>query len=248
MVATGSLPVVLRRSLTLLLPVALAFVAAGCSTFSDNDAVARVGDVELSQDDFEQQLVDLGVTDGDVVPLDPVRGEITRWIQDQLVDDSMIAELYGAGPSTSGVVCIAAIVVEDETIADDAVAQLDGGASFDEVYAAVNIDPTLDADGGALPCIGSADLDASAGIPLIDTATQLSDAAPNAVAPLLDDAGSPLAFAVISFRPFDELTETDLADVAASMDVSDQLVDADVYVDPRYGTFDTETAQVVGLS
>ncbi|MBG7604014.1 MAG: hypothetical protein IZT58_05155 [Actinobacteria bacterium] len=103
----------------ILLPLALAAVSTGCGTFSDNNAIARVNDTELSQDEFELQLSDLGVTDQDVVPLEPARAEITRWIQSALVDEDQIAALYDAGPATSRVACIQAIVVEDSTAADE---------------------------------------------------------------------------------------------------------------------------------
>ena len=55
--ATGSLAGVMRRP-TILLPVlAAAVLTTGCATF-DNDTVASVGDVELSQDEFAQLIAD----------------------------------------------------------------------------------------------------------------------------------------------------------------------------------------------
>ena len=231
----------------ILLPIALAAVATGCGTFSDNNAIARVNDTELSQDEFEQQLSDLGVTDQDVVPLEPARAEITRWIQGALVDEEQIATLYDAGPATSGVVCIQAIVVEDSAAADETLDELAGGTSLEEVFAAANIDPSIAADLGALPCITSEDLDASLDIPLIDATLQLSAGELFASAPLVDDNGQVVAYAVIAFRPYEDLEFADIDVVVASMDVSSQLAYADVYVDPRYGTFDATTGQVIGL-
>ena len=55
----------------ILLPLTLAAVTAGCSTFSDSDAVARVNGVELTSDEFDAKLTELGVTGDEVVPLDP---------------------------------------------------------------------------------------------------------------------------------------------------------------------------------
>ncbi len=46
--ATDSVQRVNRRLMTILLPLAAAALTAGCTTFSDADAVARVGDTELS--------------------------------------------------------------------------------------------------------------------------------------------------------------------------------------------------------
>jgi hypothetical protein len=244
---SASLPHVLRRPLTiLLLPLALVGVA-GCTTFTDNDAVARVGDVELGRSEFEQQLAELGVTDQDVLSLDPVRSEITRWIQTTLLDDDQLGELYDAGPAESGTICLAAIVVEDEETANAARAELDNGAPFIDVFEANNIDGSLAAEGGSLPCIGAADLQASAGVPLVDAANELSAAEPTAVVPLLDAADQVLAHAVIMFRPFADLDATDREAVAASADLSSAAIGVDVYVDPRFGTFDASTGQVVAL-
>ena len=231
----------------ILLPLALAAVATGCGTFSDNNAIARVNDTELSQDEFELQLSDLGVTDQDVVPLEPARAEITRWIQSALVDEDQIAALYDAGPATSRVACIQAIVVEDSTAADEAVAELAGGTSFEDVFAAANIDPSIAADLGTLPCITSQDLDTSDSIPLIDATLRLSASEDVASAPLLDETGTTVAYAVIVFRSYEDLGFEDIDVVAASLDVSSLLADADIYVDPRYGTFDAATGLVIAL-
>ncbi len=245
--AADNLRHVYRRSLTILLPLALAAIASGCGTFSDNDAIARVNDTELTQDDFEQQLTDLGVTDQDVVQLEPARAEITRWIQSELIDGDQIAALYDSGPATSGVVCLQAIVVEDSAAAAETVAELESGTAFEAVFQAANIDPSIAADLGAVPCITSADLESPEEIPLIEASLQLSAANPLGAAPLIDASGNEVAWAVIVFRPFDDLAFADIDVVTASVDVSSELADADVYVDPRYGTFDKSTGQVVGL-
>ena len=47
-----------RRALA---PLALMLLTAGCTTFSDNDAVARVGNVELSRAELDDQLAELGL-------------------------------------------------------------------------------------------------------------------------------------------------------------------------------------------
>jgi hypothetical protein len=238
---------VLHRRLSILIPIALGILVSGCATFSDNNAIARVNDIELSQDDFEQQLTDLGVSDQDVVPLDPARAEITRWIQAALIDQDQIAVLYDAGPATSGVVCLQAIVVEDSAAASATVSELEGGTSFEDVFQAANIDPSIAGDLGAVPCIGRADLENPESVPLIDAALQLSTSSPIGVSPLVGADGEEVAWAVIVLRPFDQLGFEDIDVVTASVDVSSELADADIYVDPRYGTFDKSTAQVVGL-
>jgi hypothetical protein len=236
-----------RRTLTLLLPLTLAVIATGCGTFSDNNAIARVDDTELTQDDFEQQLLDHGITDQDVVQLEPARAEITRWIQSELVDEDQIAALYNVGPGTSGVACLQAIVVQDSAAADETVSELAGGTSFEAVFDAANIDPSIAGDLGTLPCIPPEGLESSDGVPLIDATLQLSATEIYATAPLIGEIGQEVAYAVIVFRPYEDLGVEDVEIVAASIDVSSQLADADVYVDPRYGTFDATTGQVIAL-
>lgn len=85
-----------RRILPILLTLAAATLAAGCTTFSDNDAAARVGDDELS-DEMLDELVGL-VSDpqtggaGDPTSGDSVRNALTFWVRaqvlEQLVDDA----------------------------------------------------------------------------------------------------------------------------------------------------------------
>lgn len=236
---------VLRRSLTVLLAVGLTAVAAGCTTFSDNDAVARVGDAELTRDAFETQLTDLGVSDTDVLSADAVRSEITTWILEQLatlpVDEDALAADYDAGVATSGALCLAAIVVQDEATATDVAAELDGGADFADQFAANNVDQQLATTNGALPCLTAADIEGADGVPFIDVAVGLDAAERYGTAPLVDDAGTEVAWVVLGFRPFAELTSDDITLISTGR------VTADVHVDPRYGTFDAATTQVVPL-
>lgn len=247
-VTVGSVRKVLRRSLTMLLPLSIAVVATGCTTFSDSDAVARVGEVELTRDEFDATLAELGVTGDDVVPLDPVRAEITRWINEQLVADIDVAALYDAGAPSSGVACVSAIVVEDQATADDALSELDGGADFVEVFSANNVDQSLVATDGDIPCLSPEDIvNNAASTPFVAVAATMSPDEPHAVAPLLDTTGEEFAWVVLSFRSFDDLAETEVEQLAGVIDVSAAAADTDIHVDARYGTFDPETGTVVGL-
>lgn len=236
---------VLRRSLLILLP--LAAVATGCSTFSDSDAVARVNDVELSSDEFDARLVELGATDDLVVPLEPVRAEITRWIQSQLIPDDEIAAIYGAGPDEAGIICVNAIVVEDGDVAADAIADLEAGTPYIEVFAANNLDESLTPNNGSIPCLTSQDLVDSADTPFIAEIATMSADSPVTAAPIIGTDGSEVAWVVLSFRPFDELEVTDADRVAAGIDLAERATDADIFVDSRYGVFDPIVGEVVGL-
>lgn len=244
-VGAGSVRQVLRRSLLILLP--LAAVATGCSTFSDSDAVARVDDVELSRDEFDARLVELGATDDLVVPLDPVRAEITRWIQSQLIPDDVIAEIYAAGAGEAGIVCVNAIVVEDGDVADEVIADLESGTPYLDVFASNNIDDSLTADNGGIPCLTSQDLADAADIPFMAEIAMLSGDHPTSAAPIIGVDGSEIAWVVLSFRPFEELDVADADRIAGEIDVTERATDADIFVDSRYGVFDAERGEVVGL-
>ena len=52
---------------------------------------------------------------------------------------------------------------------------------------------------------------------------------------------------MLQFRTFDELSPADADAVTGALDTAAQLADADVFVSPRYGTFDATTGQVVPL-
>lgn len=235
----------LRRSLTVLFALGLAAATAGCTTFSDSDAVARVEDTELEREAFQATLADLGVTESDVVNADAVRAEITTWIQEQIallpVDTDALAGSYDAGVATSGLLCLSAIVVEGEAIATDVLADLETGAAFDDLFTEFNLDGQLTASGGALPCLTAGDIDATEGVPFLEVAVDLNATNPLGIAPLTDASGAEVAWVVLDFRTFDELTPDDLATMSAA------TTTADVHVDPRYGTFDRATSQVVAL-
>jgi hypothetical protein len=231
----------------ILLPLTLAAVTAGCSTFSDSDVVARVNDVELTNDEFDARLTELGVTDTDVVQLEPVRAELTRWIQQQLVPDDEIAATYNAGPADAGAVCTGVIVVADEASADATLAALEAGTAFADVFQSDNLDPSLTATNGIIRCLLQEDLVTGAGTPFIDAVATLSAEEPYRAVPVLDDAGQEAAWVVVRFRPWAELESAESGQVVGLVDVTEVAGDADVYVASRYGTFDAETGTVVSL-
>ncbi len=65
--------------------------------------------------------------------------------------------------------------------------------------------------------------------------------------PLFDQLGNEFAWVVLQFRTFDELSAADAGGVTATLDAAARLAHADVFVNPRYGTFDATTGQVVPL-
>ena len=100
-----------------LLALAAATVASGCTTLSDNDAVARVDDAELSAN----ELVELvgGADTETATDASIAREAIGSWIGEKLpterdADDA--SELYSQGILASGTLCSRAMVTE---FADD---------------------------------------------------------------------------------------------------------------------------------
>ena len=252
-VAGGSVRRVIRRKLAIALPLAAVFLA-GCSTFSDSDNVARVGDAELSSDDFQATLSSLGAPDDQPLPGDAVRAQITTWIQEQFAAEDApgigadeAAETYDAGIDSSGVSCISGIVVADEETAIRVADDLAGGADFAELLAAENLDPSLGDVGGEIGCITSDQAAQAADVEFVQLALTLNADQPRGAAPLFDPTGAPLGWVVIVFRPFAELSATDADVVTSTIDAAIRAENADVYVDPRYGTWDPTTGQVVAL-
>ncbi len=244
-----------NRRLSLVLSVAaIAALTAGCSTFSDNDNVARVGDATLTSDEFQAQLTELGAPTDQLLAAEAVRAQITTWIQEQVaaddsagIDAAGAAALYDAGIESGGTICISGIVVESEDIASGVADELAAGADFAELLAAENLDPSLGDVGGDIGCITSDQLVEAADVEFVQVAAGLSADDPIAIAPLFDTEGNQFAWVVLSFRPFDELSPTDVELVTSAIDAAARLADADVFVDPRYGTFDAATGQVVAL-
>ena len=139
------------------------------------------------------------------------------------------------------------IVVEDEDTAARVADELAAGTEFAELLATENLDPSLSEAGGDIGCITGDQVAEATTVEFVQVATTLSADDPVATSPLFDTEGNEFAWVVLAFRPFDELTPADAATVTATIDSANRLATVDVYVDPRYGTFDPATGQVVAL-
>jgi hypothetical protein len=231
---------------------AVAALTAGCSTFSDNGNVARVGDATLTSDDFQAQLTELGAPSDQLLNAEAVRAQITTWIQEQVaaddsaaVDADEAAARYDAGIDSGGTICISGIVVETEDTANRVADELAAGADFDELFAAENLQPSLGEDGGNIGCITSDVVLEEPDVEFIQVAAGLSAESP--VSTARTPEGIEFGWIVLAFRPFAELTPAEADAVITAIDAAARLADADVFVDPRYGTFDATTGQVVAL-
>jgi hypothetical protein len=244
-----------NRRLSLVLSVAVvATLTTGCSTFSDSNNIARVGDVALTDEAFQEQLIALGAPEDQLLPAEALRGEITTWIQEQItgadapeLSTDQVAARYDAGIDSSGAVCVNGIAVADSDTAGRVAQELIDGADFAETLAAENTDPGLDEVAGEIGCVTRDVVTESADIEFVQTIATLSADNPVGSSRLLDQLGNEFAWVVLTFRPFAELSPTDTDTVTTSIEGAAQLAAADVYVDPRYGTFDPTTGQVVAL-
>jgi hypothetical protein len=233
---------------------AVAALTTGCATFSDSSNVARVGDATLTNDEFQAQLLELGAPDDQLLPAEALRAEITTWIQEQVaatdadgLSPEEAAELYDAGLESGGTVCINGIVVEDQDTATGVADDLADGGDFGALLETENLDPSLGEVDGDVGCLTSDQIAGAGDVPFVEVAASLSADNPVASSALFDQLGNEFAWVVLQFRTFDELSPADADAVTATLDTAAQLADADVYVSPRYGTFDATSGQVVPL-
>jgi len=283
-------PGVKRSRLTLLLPLA-ALLVAGCTSFSDNDAVARFDHVELGADELTELMAVLSPPNVESDPTDAVvaRDTISTWLRIEaakqrldddgvVVSDSQLAEattqmssflldfdllpdrmrnylvdaqaaflaladvapptaeelrdVYERGPA-GGVTCVAHILVATEDEANEVAAELDAGTDFATLAAERSLDQGSGPQGGVLPCSASDEFATTYVTPFADAALAAEIGVPTA------PVESTFGFHVILLRPFDEAQ----ADITAFFQpqefaITRTIEQADVYVDPRYGTID----------
>ncbi len=236
-----------RRTLTFALPLVATAIASGCTTFSDNDAVARVDDVEFSQAELDERAGQLGFTDDDPLTGDAARAIIGGWIGEQAIGVELLATAYGGGLDEAGVVCPNVMATGSPGEAEDAATRLRGGEEFADVFDDLNTDASLVETQGAINCVSATDLlDVDRSSPDVVALAALSADDPVQVAVLQQIDGSEFGV-VLALRPFDELNPIDLSVLSAA--VSDAPIDAelDVYVDPRFGWFDPDTQSVLAF-
>lgn len=237
-----------RRSPIALLAIAAATLTAGCTTFSDSDAAARVGDVEYTHDELVTELEELGATDEQLLVADIARGQVGNWVNEQVaqISDPLLAEAaYAKGLFESGSICLNVVATASPADADAVVVQLSGGTSFAEVFAASNVDPTLAQSDGRIGCLAISELAIGVDNPLVDSITTINADDPYAVAVLPGPTPDEDLYVVSRFIPYDELGPDETPIVAAAL--SADALGVDIYVDPRIGTYDSESATVIPL-
>jgi foldase protein PrsA len=179
-------------------------------------------------DDLEGELTDTSL-------IESVNESVSTWQQIPAapISDDELGALYARGPVDSGVSCTAHILVDEEATADEVVARLDDGDDFAELAAEFSVDSSA-ANGGNLPCVPTAEFAAQYVPEYVEAALDAEIGEP--VGPVQSQFG----FHVILVRPFDEIGADEIAAIATSPQVRFGFAtrNVDVFVDPRYGTFD----------
>ncbi len=237
-----------RRSPIALLAIAAATLTAGCTTFSDNDLAARVGDAEYSRDDLVAELEELGATDEQLAVADIARGQVGVWIAERVAEaaDPALAEAaYAKGLFESGSICLEVVATSAQTDADAVVVELEGGTSFADVFAASNVDPALAQSNGRIGCLAIAELAIGVDNPLVDSITTINANDPYSTAVLPGATPDEDLYVVSRLIPYDELGPNETPIVNGALGAT--ALGLDVYVDPQIGTYDSATATVIPL-
>jgi len=161
-----------------------------------------------------------------------------------------LAAEYEQGPAVSGVVCVRAILTEDQASIDLAASRIASGESFADVAAELSVDPSA-ADGGVLAgqqgnqCIDFASVVESVPAEFV---TALENTAVGSVSVPFEIPT--VGWALLLPRAFDEVGEDVVAltgsRLAASA-ITDALRSVDAWVNAEYGRWDSATGTVVAV-
>ena len=194
------------------------------------------------------QVIRFDLADGGN-PIEPEGGDLTAESQEasfeaafaawqtaepRTVTNDQLASAYGEGPTESGLVCVAHILVDSERTADEVIARFDDDdTTFAQLAAEYSTDPGSAGNGGTLPC---SSLSAFAGTYVSEFTNAVIDTRPGDV---VGPVESQFGYHVIWIRPFDDLTQTDLDALTADALVRFSFAadEAGVTVDPRFGEF-----------
>lgn len=189
------------------------------------------------------QQVLAGEADADAEPVDPAARE------------QQLRELYDQVAPTQPL-CLNVILTATEAEADAALARVEGGEEFGAVAAEVSTEPTSAAEGGFAGCAAYDQAEGAFGV-------DLEGEPVGAVAgPVTYETGAPEpSFAVLQVESVDgptyeqllpqleaqvpaEPPVTDPSQVDVAGPIADLLADAEISVDPRFGTWNDETALI----
>jgi hypothetical protein len=151
--------------------------------------------------------------------------------------DDELRATYDAGTVESGIVCGAHILVATEAEANEILDRLAGGADFAELAASDSTDTGSGANGGNLPCALSNTFEDTYVPEFVDAALDAEIGVP--FGPVQSEFG----YHVIVLRSSDRVDPAELAALYTDTSARFQRAAAavDVYVDPRYGSFNPVT-------
>jgi hypothetical protein len=229
---------------------AIALVAAaatGCATFTDDNIVARVGDAELTSDQLVALMTEVPDQSGvsgtqveDRAPAELARFAISNWITLRGLDASGVLDRVHEGLTSINMACLKVMQPSDSLQAQAILDRLEGGEDWDAVLAA-EVPEAVDRD--RVQCLDVSTLPPS----LAESLGGLSSTSPYRI---VEDGGQSI---VISVQADDELMGQEMLQALQTIEpdtvakIFIDLQDADVYVDPRYGSFDARRLSVVPL-
>ncbi len=158
-----------------------------------------------------------------------------------------LKKMYESTPASLGMMCVAHLLVEEESTAREALDVLAGGADFAKVAGDYSIEPGAKDSGGVL---GGTDGDC---IPLTDYQTQFdNDFVAGALEAKAGVATGPVkssfGYHVIYVRPFDDVKlslTTLLAKNPGEFLIGGYMATADVKIGSKYGRYNPATGTIV---
>lgn len=155
-----------------------------------------------------------------------------------IADDEVRAR-YELGPVESNLTCSAHVLVDNEATADEVLDRLADGAEFADMAAEYSLDSSA-ASGGNLPCGTTADFTNQYIPEFVEAALDAEIGEP--VGPVASQFG----FHVILVRPYDDIGPEELAQALSTPQMRFDFAssDLDIYVDPRYGSFNASSGIV----
>ena len=232
----------ISRSSRLIAGVALAGLATGCSTFSDNDLAARVGDAELSHDQLSRELGEIDNSNTERADGAVVREQINEFILRTIADQVGLFDQYAAADGSLQIACFYVLQVSDRAQADDVLARLAAGEEWDAVAGSLSPQAAAETRQPCAPVSG-----------LVPEVAETLGALEPGGEPEVLEVGDPVSTFVVRAHDVDEL---DMLEFLTAISGGDPSVltpflaaaqDSDVYVDPRFGRFEPEQVSVVPL-
>lgn len=149
-------------------------------------------------------------------------------------DPDFVRTTYQLGPGESAIACTKHILVETEDDANEVLDRLDEGEEFADLATEFSIDPGSAENGGVLPCDTTTNFAQTYIAEFVEAALGAEIGEP--VGPIESQFG----FHVIEVREFDEIDAAELDTVLVQPQIrfTFAIQGHDVYIDPRYGTFD----------